>query len=863
MPPRPEAQRRDLSAAAGRLVERIVLGACNHYRAVLAAFVLLFGLAVWTATGLRVDTDSSRMIDTSLPFQQRELALTGAFPLLGETIAIVVRADTTDAADAALEALADQLGDDPTVADIFAPSIDPFFRAHGLLYLSEDELRRHLAALEQMAPFLAALRADPSLATMFTALDAFEARGGAGLDPIHRALAATLEDALADRSTAFPWSDLDRDAGGVQRVLQVRPVPDFSNLQPVGATMDAIANAVAALDPDLARLVDVGVTGDPALRHEELESVSRGIGLALGGSFVVVAVLLFVAYGSAARTGATLLALIVSLVLATGAAALIFDALNLVSVAFVVLLVGLGLDFTIHTLLHVDAEGPPERRATDIARIGGEIGGALVLGALTSALAFLAFVPTRFDGIAQLGVLGAVGVMIALIVSLTFVPALVMAWPRLAKGRQVGPAPGTKERSRSHRPWTIGLLVILLPVAALLARDVRFDADPTVLRDPQSPSMLALDWLHADPETQPYRVSVMTPSAADAATLSQTLEALPEVASARMIDDFLPDNQEAKLARLAPVRDVLSGIATGQGLPPPERTAEDAARSLLARLETSNSAAAGALADALAAWIGADAVARDRAERAVFRFFPRLIETIALQATAAPVAITDLPDAITTRFRAGDIWRIEIVPAADPRDQATLEAFVEAVQTPVALDDDATLAGPPVQILLSGRTVAEAIVQAVAVGAVATLLICFAMLKDWRLVLAIAIPLIAAAAFAAAAAATLDIAFNYANVIVLPLIIGLGVDSGIHLALRHRSVRDTGWLFRTNTPRAVVFSGLTTIAAFGSLALSDHQGTASMGIMLAVAVFLTLATTLIWTPALCELFDKRPRARAA
>ncbi|MEM8592544.1 MAG: MMPL family transporter [Pseudomonadota bacterium] len=862
--PRPtETPPRDASGLAGQVVERIVLRACSHYRAVLAAFTILFALAVWAATGLKVDTDSSRMIDVNLSFQQRELALNAAFPLLGETIAVVVRSETPDAADAALDALATRLTGDPSVADVFAPTIDPFFRAHGLLYLPEEDFQTRLASLERMAPFLGALAAEPSLGTMFTALEAFEARGSAGLDPILGTLADTLQDALADRPAAFSWSAMESDAGSVQRVLQVRPVPDFTNLQPVQATMDAIADAVAALDLELARLIDVGVTGDPALRHEELDSVSRGIGLALGGSFVIVAVLLFIAYGSVARTGATLLALVVSLVLVTGGAALTLDALNLVSVAFVVLLVGLGLDFTIHTLLHVDAEGPPKGRAADIARIGHEIGGALVLGALTSALAFLAFVPTRFDGIAQLGILGAAGVVIALVVSITFVPALVMAFPRLAKGRPVRSPSVSRAPSRGRHPWVVGVLIVLVPAAVLLGRDARFDADPNVLRDPGSPSMLALAWLHDDPETQPYRVSVTTRTAADAASLARALDALPEVASASTIDDFIPSAQPVKLARLDRVREILLGIASGQGPPLPERAAEDAARSLAARLASKDGAEADALRGALLAWIEANEEARDRAERAVFRFFPPLIDTLERQATAGPVEIADLPKAITTRFLVGDIWRIEILPAEDPRDQATLEAFVEAVETRVSAVETATLAGPPVQILLSGKTVAEAIVQAVAVAGFATLLVCYIMLRDWRLVLAIIIPLIAAAAFAAAAAATLGIAFNYANVIVLPLIVGLGVDSGIHLALRHRSVRDTGQLFRTNTPRAVVFSGLTTIAAFGSLALSDHQGTASMGIMLAVAVFLTLATTLIWTPALCELFDRKVHARPA
>ncbi|MEM7711918.1 MAG: MMPL family transporter, partial [Pseudomonadota bacterium] len=505
------------------------------------------------------------MIDMTLPFQTREMALAEAFPLLDDTIAVVVRADDADPADAVLDNLGTRLAEDPTVSEVFAPATDPFFRAHGLLYLPQDALRDRVDTLRRTAPLLATLAANPTMGTLFQTLATFEAQGGgAALDPLYGRLGATLNDALADRPAGLAWSGISAgaDDARVQRVLQVRPVPDYSDLQPVQRTIDAIAAAIGGLDPPLAALVEIGVTGDPALRHEELDSVSRGIGLSLGASFVVVAILLLVAYGSPARAGATLLALVVSLILATGFAALAFEALNLVSVAFVVLLVGLGLDFTIHAFLHIDAYGTAEDRAIAIAEMGREIGGALVLGAATTVLAFLAFVPTDFDGMAQLGVLGAIGVVIALLVSLTFVPALVMAFPRLARGRPIrAPLAAAPNSAQGRSRMLLGLLAVLVIAAVLVGREVRFDADPNVLRDPGSPSMQALAWLQDDPDTVPYRLSVTVGSAEAAADLAGTLEDLTEVASARTLDDFVPGAQAEKLAILDGARDALSNIA--------------------------------------------------------------------------------------------------------------------------------------------------------------------------------------------------------------------------------------------------------------------------------------------------------------
>ena len=868
-----------------RLVAGVVGFSCAHARAVLLAFAVLCAGAVWAATGLQVNTDASRMLADDLEFQQRQLALDAAFPQLDDTIAIVVRGQP-DAVDAVLEALVVRLAGDASVAETFAPSIDPFLRGHGLLYAPLPDFAARIETLAGTAPLVFALAAEPGMETLAGALVAMQARAADGdvLDPLYRRVARAIDASLAGRSNPVSWSALGSALGSalepapgsasdepadaasdepadatVQRLLQVRPVQDFTALQPVEGTMAAIRSAVAALDADLASLVTIGVTGEPALRYEELDSVASGIGLSLGASLVAVALLLALAYRSLARTLATLGALVVSLVLATGFAALAFEALNLVSVAFVVLLVGLGLDFTIHALLHLrstEAGAPRDVLAANVAAMGRTIGGALLLSALTTALAFLAFVPTDFAGMAQLGILGAVGVGIALLVSITFVPALVCTFPRLARGIPQGTVTVRPARSRgSAQPLLVALLLalpVLAAAAAWMGQGVRFDADPTVLRDPASPSMRALAALADDPETTPYRISVLADGRDEANRLARDLAALPQVRATETLDDFVPRDQAAKLALLDRVRPVLAGTA-----PPSAAAADDVARAI-ERLSASDGEGARALARSLAAWQRADPAARARAERDVLRFLPRLAETLRLIARAGPVTLADLPAPIVALYRANedgrDVWRVEVQPRDDLRDPAALAAFVEAV------DARAEAAGAPAQILRAGETVAGAIVQAVVVAAVATLLVCLVVVRDWRLVVAIMVPLAAAAAFTAAASVWLDIAFNYANVIVLPLIVGLGVDSGIHLALRHRDA-GTAALYAGNTPRAVVFSGLTTIAAFGSLGLSDHRGTASMGQMLAIAVTLTLAATLIWTPALCDALKARGKSR--
>lgn len=867
---------------ADRLVAFLIGWVCLRPRSVLLIFVVacIFSIAA-AISQLRVNTDSSGMLNAELPFQQRSLALNQAFPILKNAIVILVRSDIEEAADETVAALAAKLGQEKTVVDsVFAPSVHPFFKENGLLYLKEDELEANLSQLNKSASFLASLRAEPTIETFFRALNTAEVLGDKAefdvsfLDRFYSSVSLTIEAQMAGKSKPLSWGMVSdargeveegsaEDAGArTQRLLYVVPVLDFSAVQPVKGAVQAINSAVDGLKPDLQALVEVGVTGDPVLRFEELRSVSSGIGLSLGVSFVLVAILLLVAYRSFARVLVTLAALVVALVLATGFAAVAFDALNLVSVAFIVLLVGLGLDFTIHAILHINAARPgTDGLMQSVTGMGRTIGGALLLSAVTTAIAFLSFSPTDFVGIAQLGVLGAAGVLIAFLVSITFVPAMVCIFPGLARSSKNAAVADSGEPLPDRSP--LRHLVWLIPIAAvgaaIVGGSVRFDADPLALRDPDSQSMLSLGWLQDDPDTAPYRLSVVVPNEEQAVEAASQFKKLDEVYEAVTLRDFIPEGQNEKFELIDLAYPTLLTVVEGEGL---ELVDDEAgltpAASLAKRLKSlTERADAQKLAQVLEQYGQADEDVKEAIAKDILRFFPSVIDTIKSQLKIDNVTAETLPDALTSRYVSSEgTWRVDIVPKLDIRDPANLEAFVSAVE---GVRQD--IAGPPVQIFKAGHTVSVAIVQAVVIAALLTLLISGLLLRDAGLVMAIFLPLCAAAAFTAAASVLLDIPFNYANVIVLPLIIGLGVDSGIHIALRRRMVASTAAFYQTSTPRAVLFSGLTTIAAFATLGLSEHRGTASMGQMLAIAIALTLASTLLLTPALCDVFARRSKTK--
>jgi len=844
----------------------------------LAVLGLTVAAGYVAATTLKVNTDSSEMLDSRLPFRQRALELKALFPHLSDSVLVVVRAPTADEADGFAGALAARLtARDEAVSDAFSAVSDPFFVENGLLYLSERELSSLLSRLSQAAPLLETLVADPSLDSFFGGLAdniklAEGARLGAeALDRVYAEIAAVVEAQTVGEPRALAWSAIfdAEDAGRpayVQRVVTVKPKLDFEALQPARAALRAIDEEIAGLSDAKFARVEVGVTGDPALRTEELRSVSEGIGVSFLISFAAVAALLVIALRSPIMVAGALLTLIATLVLTAGFAALAIGALNLVSIAFTVLLVGLGLDYAIHLLLHVREhrlDGRNLRQA--LIRAVREVGGALALCVPTTALAFLAFTPTKFVGMAQLGVISAAGVFIAFAATVTLLPAFLT----------LAPAPRVREPSRARldslrrfgarisRPLALGTVILGVAALALLPY-VRFDADPMALRDPDSASVRTFAWLFDEASTTPYQLQVVAEDLQAAAPIAARLSALPEVAETRTLSDFVPKDQDIKLELIDLAAGTLSFSLEGG----PGRGAEELAgsgapqadgRAGVAALEAAladldaPSRNAVRLAQSLEAFQADDPAARRDLEARIFAFWPMQLDRLRRQLYPEAVELATLPAALSERYVSETgAARVEVSPALDVQDATARERFIEAVS---AVAPDAT--GSALTVLKAGETVSAAMVQATLFAAAIVSVFLWFLLRDTYMVALILAPLILAAVLTSAAGVLFDLPYNLANVIVLPLLIGLGVDSGIHLVLRTRKLGGGSAVFATSTPRAVFFSALTTIASFGSLSLSAHRGTASMGALLTIAVAFTLLCTLVVLPAVMELGRRR------
>ncbi|MEO1310642.1 MAG: MMPL family transporter [Pseudomonadota bacterium] len=834
----------------------------------LAGVLVLCAASVAAAIAfLGVDTDTSRMIDPDLPFQTRALEVREAFPALKEDIVVVVEGSSPDEADAFAAALADGLaagGEGGAIERAFSASTSDFFRRAGLLFRDLDDLEADLDALTKAEPLLGAVAARPDAATFLAALadSAAQAAQADEFDEIAAAIAAVDATGRARLNGAprpLSWRALASEeapgSGDALRTVTVRPRLDFSRLQPAKPAIAEARAAITALEPEFGGRVRTWITGDPALRAEELQSVRTGLGRSLALSFAAVAILLVLGLRSVRLSVYVMISLIVSLVLTTGFAALAVGELNLVSVAFTVLLIGLGLDFAIHLLLHTEeemAEGVPSRRA--LLRSVRVVGGALALAAPTTALAFFSFTPTAFAGMAQLGLIAGVGVLVAFAVSITVPVALISISPP----RRTRKAAGTVRRtaaaftSKLADPAALAVLIFGAVCVTLLVPQTRFDADPMALRDPNAQSVRGFNQLFEVDGAAPYRLSLLRSDRAAAAETASRFDGGPLFEGARTAADFVPEDQDFKL-------DLISFSAgpllAALDAPAQETTQADSdtLRSAAARFEAIAAPEAAALAETLRRL--AEAGLAMEFEDDLFRFWPRFRDDLRLSFAPASVSLEDVPAALRQAYIAADgRWRVEVTPVEDLRDPDALEAFVAAAAE-IAPD----VAGGAAQTLGAASVISTAVLQATGLSAIVITVVLGLVIGRIVPVLLMLFPLALAGALTLGGGVLLDAPFNYANVIVLPLLIGLGVDSGIHLVMR---AEDRRGLFSTSTPRAVLFSALTTAASFGSLMLSPHRGTASMGLLLTVSIAATLAAMLIVLPAVMKRLPPPRRERA-
>jgi len=842
---------------------------------------LSLALGAYAARNLGVNADPQSMVSADLPFRVHERVFSESFRAASDEFLMLVDGESAAVAGRAAESLAERLRAQPELFErVIVVGGGAFYDRNALLYLDVPELEEFVDRLAAVQPFLAEIARDPTLVGLTGLLrQAVAARRdgedlGMDLAAALDRVSAAAEAAREGRAAPDPWGDAliggEMSEEARHRVVSAIARRHFDQLLNGEPVVAAIQQAAAELELTSEHGVEVRLTGTEVLNFEELALVAnqgRWVGIA---SFVLFAFAVSFALRSPGVVLAQLAALLAGLLWTNAFAAAAVGQLNQVSVVFNVLIVGLGGELGIHFCLrYAELAGQGRTRAEALAETARSIGSSLVSSAGTTSIGFLVFLPTDYRGVAELGLISGAGVLLSLLATLTVLPAVLCLVkeprPRPARAWMLRLEHLPVRRARAIR-W--GALAVGV-VAALLAPRIHFDHNPIHLRDPASPAVQAFRDLVARSEVTPWAIDVVMPSLAEAQRLSEELETLPPVKVAVTLADYVPARQPEK-------REILAGAALF--LPPvAERAAApDAATQLealaalereLARTEGSDDArlaeAELRLARALRAFREA-AQASGPADAALARLRDNAVGSLPdqladLEQALEPEEVTleNLPQEIRDQMLAADgRARIQVFPAKDVFEGEALDEFMAAVS---AVAPNVT--GPAVNLVNWGEVTSGAMQQALAVGLACMFGFLFLLWRNvWDSLLAF-FPLALASLVCVAIMVALGQPFNFANVIVLPMLIGMGVDNGVHLVHRHRTNPEEVDVLATSTARAVFFAAITTILCFGSLAFASHRGMAALGQMLTLGVAATLICYVVVLPAVLALDDELRRRR--
>ncbi|MEL7305558.1 MAG: MMPL family transporter [Myxococcota bacterium] len=899
-------------------LERLLSLSTSWPRTTLAGCVVLSAVSVvWTAQNLVIEADRNALIREGRDWNERFQQYRGNFGGTQDLL-VVLSGSASETREDYAERLAEALQRSPAIASVFY-RVDPSaFKERSLLYLEPTELERVRERFEEDASAIQRLFDRPGLESTLRLVDQamsdalvgelvsglFEAAEPAEQsseteEPEDLGLLITVLEGIdshLDVNTkpppfASPWGQLlgagtsrsrsgyISSSDGTYTFLIVAPDRDTaSGVRADRAAINAIEAGLESLAADFPD-TKAGITGQRAINAAEIRATVRDTRtasiIALGG----ILVLFVLAFRRIRHPTYAITALLIGIGWAAGAMTFTVGRLTVLSVAFTSVLIGLGIDFGIHIVARYEEQRRARVETAEALRQAVlKSGSGNIAGAMTTSLAFFGLLLGEFRGLAELGVIAGTGVLLCLLSSFLVIPALMTLAP--GSGEESTRHASTRKPLTSTRlRWDPRALLFaasaLCVVGLLLSPRVNFDSNLLRLQAEGVPAVdLELELLRNDAQSGSFAVSIVD-TTEEARTLSAAMQALPEVASTRSLAQLVPPDQEERVnaaRRLAPAID--SFDISPQPAPPIELSrilrridklryklrpeAADSARlkpeqlrrtrELLAsthqRLTELDPANTGPVRASLAGY--QTRLVRDLYEQ---------IDWLKAGVDPKPFEEEDLPIAVRERFVGADGRQlVRIYPRDNIWEPETRQTFIDSIR---GVDPYAT--GVPVQMHESSRLMFNGYLEGGVYALCIVLLVLLIDFRDVTHVLLAFVPLAVGSVWTLGVMAIFDVNFNLANLVIVPLMIGIGIDIGVHMV--HRYIQDgVGGraLIAGSTGRAVIVSGLTTALGFGTLAIAQHRGIQSLGLLLGIGVLSTVIAALVVLAPLLEI-----RARAA
>jgi hopanoid biosynthesis associated RND transporter like protein HpnN len=855
-----------------------------------SVFILAVLAVQYTSTHLSINTDTAELIAPDAPFQINRRNFEKEFGQELHTLLLVVESSSPELTKAAAQRLARELRADPEhFTKVYRPDENPFFHRNGLLYLETDKLQDFSITLAQAQPFIGRISQDPSLNGFFSIFeDALHAETKTQEVPIDLfslidKVSHSLHNTLNGETDLLSWQKLIAENNITKEqsdkaFLIISPKFDYSQILPVEPAINAIHQAIQKIqDPNLPE-VKVWITGEVGLEHDEMAGMSQGTFTASVFSLILVLVILLIAYRSWMLMVATLVTLAFGMIFCGLFASIAVKQLNLISVAFAVSNIGLGVEYAIHFCLryrdNLDLHGRDKTKAIRAALISTSP--SLILCAVTTSIGLYAFIPTDYQGISELGLLAGTSLFICLFITLTVLPVILKVLPLPPVHELHGEMPGASQFSSLLATFTLHYAkpitfttILLAVIAVYFVFQVKTDFNPVNLRDPHTESVIAFKELMRDKDASPMTLTVLAKSEAEARATQKKLLQLKTVNKTISLFDFVPEQQEDKLLV---IDEMAMTLGFRSQLFPQLKVGTDplpSIKRMIAAIDDSLPKKTNAVEiKSLLAFkhelqdVLIELDARLQPDRGVFiekiqtsllGTLPSVMNELLASFNAEQIKPENIPLEIKERWLSSNgLYRIQIYPKYDLNDLANLQAFITEVQS---VSPDTT--DLPVMYWESMKAVISSFQEAIIIALVAIAVLLLFIRRSIVDTLLVMAPLVLAGLFTMASTVFTGTPINFANIIALPLLMGLGVDNGIHMVEKlHHSLAEDQNIYQSSTARGMFYGALTTISSFVGLAFSPHQGISSMGLVITIGIFWIMTCTFVVLPALSKLVLK-------
>jgi hypothetical protein len=901
-----------LAERIGRPLRQLVRLACARpaLTVAIAAALALVSL-VYALTTLTFATSTRSLLPPGQPYVERFTQYDREFADL-ESIAIVVEAPSLPEATMYANRLVRQLRETKVPLKQISYRIDPKqFEGRGLLYLSKEKLSAIREKIFDYQEFMEAFAARPTLdqlvegmstqiATAFVSnfidLGLSDGKGAADLrfvQDLISQMSVRLDRPGPYRSpfgTLFAVDGGDHPGAGYflsedQRLLFILAEPETERGSFTGDqhAIEGIRAAIASLRgefPDVA----VGVTGKPALQNDEMVAAFRDSGRATLIAFALTLGLLLVALLRVGKPLLMLAVLAMSLCWSIGVATLVIGHLSLFSVMFISIVIGIGIDYGIYFLFRYEEElflGRNLREAIEItARRSGP---GMLLGAVTAAGTFYVLWLTDFRGVRELGFIAGTALMLAWLAMMTVLPAMLVLVDRRHASRPAGTIPRALALERIHVPFverlvaypkTVVLMALALTaVSAWGLRYIQFDYNLLNLQAFGTESVYWEKRVLATAGRSGFAALASADSLDELRRKNAAFRALPTVSEVDSVLLLIPDDQPAKLKIIGDFAPLVAPVRIGRP------TSVNLAR-LLTALDTLHRRFEMAAREAPEGEVKAklrvivDDVGRltrrirqtdvqvsepalTHLQNQLYRDFVKSFQRLQGNLVPRQIGLADVPPELRAKF-VSDTGRflLQIHPAVDIWDRDGARRFVSDLR---ATDPDVT--GTPIITFEALRLMERAYQQGTIYAIVLVTLATALTLRRFRETVLALLPLGLGLMWAFGLMYFFNLQFNMGNVFGLPLILGAAAEYGLNIVMRFREGRDHGGpLIARSTMMAVLVSGLTTIAGFGSLMIADHRGIFGLGLLLTLGTTTSLIAALIVLPVLLKALPGRPAA---